>query len=159
MCAKQIKKPGDVPTTGHEWDGIQELDNPMPRWWLWTFYLTIIWSIGYCIFYPAWPLVSSATQGLWGKEAAGDTRLAVAEGHAGDGVRRGVGGGGLQLRQHVGQAVGRVLAVEQQPVEAGAGADLGGVGVGQAEPQTDLRPALGHGLLESVDGGLHAVVS
>ena len=79
MCAKQVKKPGEVPTTGHDWDGIQEYDNPMPRWWLWTFYLTIIWAIGYCIFYPAWPLVSSATQGLWGKEAAGDTRLAVAE--------------------------------------------------------------------------------
>ncbi|WP_151720283.1 cytochrome-c oxidase, cbb3-type subunit III [Gemmobacter serpentinus] len=79
MCAKQIKKPGEVPTTGHEWDGIQEFDNPMPRWWLWTFYLTIIWSIGYCIFYPAWPLVSGATQGLWGQTAAGDPRLAVAE--------------------------------------------------------------------------------
>ena len=46
MCAKQVKKPGEVGTTGHEWDGIQEFDNPMPRWWLWTFYLTIIWAIG-----------------------------------------------------------------------------------------------------------------
>lgn len=79
MCAKQLKKPGEVPTTGHEWDGIQELDNPMPRWWLWTFYLTIIWAIGYCIFYPAWPLVNQATQGLWGGTPAGNSRLAVAE--------------------------------------------------------------------------------
>jgi len=79
MCAKQVKKPGEVATTGHDWDGIQEFDNPMPRWWLWTFYLTIIWSIGYCIAYPAWPLISGATQGLWGTSAAGDTRLAVAE--------------------------------------------------------------------------------
>ena len=79
MCAKQVQKPGEVPTTGHEWDGIQEFDNPMPRWWLWTFYLTIFWAAIYVVFYPAWPLVSSATQGLWGKEAAGDTRLAVAE--------------------------------------------------------------------------------
>lgn len=78
MCAKQVKKPGEVPTTGHEWDGIREYDNPMPRWWLYTFYLCIIWAIGYTFFYPAWPLVASATQGLWGTEAAGDTRLAVA---------------------------------------------------------------------------------
>lgn len=78
MCAKQVKK-AEVPTTGHEWDGIQELDNPMPRWWLWTFYLTIIWSIGYTIYYPAWPLISGATQGITGREAAGDTRIAVAE--------------------------------------------------------------------------------
>lgn len=79
MCAKQVKKPGEVPTTGHDWDGIQEYDNPMPRWWLWTFYLTIIWAIGYCIFYPAWPLVNRATQGLWGGTPAGNARLAVAE--------------------------------------------------------------------------------
>ncbi|PRD40209.1 cytochrome-c oxidase, cbb3-type subunit III [Gemmobacter lutimaris] len=79
MCAKQVKKPGEVPTTGHEWDGIREYDNPMPRWWLWTFYLCIIWAFGYSIAYPAWPLISSATQGMLGETAAGDTRLAVAE--------------------------------------------------------------------------------
>ena len=39
-----------VGTTGHEWDGIQELNTPLPRWWLWLFYLTIVWSIGYWIF-------------------------------------------------------------------------------------------------------------
>src|SRR5437763_14960168 len=50
-------------TTGHVWDGIRELNNPLPRWWLWLFYITIIWSIGYWIVYPAWPLMSSATQG------------------------------------------------------------------------------------------------
>ncbi|ANK81675.1 cytochrome-c oxidase, cbb3-type subunit III [Minwuia thermotolerans] len=53
-------------TTGHEWDGIKELDNPMPRWWLWTFYATVIWAIGYTIAYPAWPLIDSATQGVLG---------------------------------------------------------------------------------------------
>ncbi|MDR0810608.1 MAG: cytochrome-c oxidase, cbb3-type subunit III [Gemmobacter sp.] len=79
MCAKQVKKAGEVPTTGHEWDGIQEYDNPMPRWWLWTFYLTIIWAIGYTVYYPAWPLINGATQGITGRTAAGDTRLAVAE--------------------------------------------------------------------------------
>ncbi|MCR9215371.1 MAG: cytochrome-c oxidase, cbb3-type subunit III [Proteobacteria bacterium] len=53
-------------TTGHEWDGIKELDTPMPRWWLWTMYATIIWSIGYWIVMPAWPLVSSYTAGMIG---------------------------------------------------------------------------------------------
>lgn len=55
-----------VETTGHEWDGIKELNNPLPRWWLWCFYLTIIWAIGYTIAFPAWPLISEATPGLLG---------------------------------------------------------------------------------------------
>jgi len=53
-------------TTGHSWDGIQEYNNPLPRWWLWTFYITCIWGIGYTIAYPAWPLVKGATTGLLG---------------------------------------------------------------------------------------------
>ena len=53
-------------TTGHEWDGIKELNTPLPRWWVISFYLTIIWSIGYWIVYPAWPLISSHTTGLLG---------------------------------------------------------------------------------------------
>ncbi|MFQ6551131.1 cytochrome-c oxidase, cbb3-type subunit III [Aestuariibius insulae] len=55
-----------IETTGHEWDGIRELNNPLPRWWLWCFYLTIIWGVGYTIAYPAWPLISRATGGLLG---------------------------------------------------------------------------------------------
>lgn len=53
-------------TTGHEWDGIQELNTPLPRWWLWTFYLTIIWALGYWVVYPAIPLASSYTKGVFG---------------------------------------------------------------------------------------------
>lgn len=53
-------------TTGHEWDGIQELNTPLPRWWLWLFYLTIVWSVGYWVVYPAWPLITTSTQGLFG---------------------------------------------------------------------------------------------
>ena len=52
-------------TTGHEWDGIRELNTPLPRWWLWIFYATILWSIGYWVVYPAWPLVSSFTTGAF----------------------------------------------------------------------------------------------
>ena len=62
------------------------------------------------------------------------TGIAVAEGHPCDGVGAGVGRDGLELAQDAAQAVGRVLPVDQQPVEAGTGADLGGVSVGQAHP-------------------------
>lgn len=53
-------------TTGHEWDGISELNTPLPRWWLWTFYACILWSVGYWVVYPAWPLISSSTSGVLG---------------------------------------------------------------------------------------------
>ena len=56
----------EVGNTGHEWDGIKELNNPLPRWWLWCFYLTIIWGIGYTIAYPAWPMINKATAGVLG---------------------------------------------------------------------------------------------
>lgn len=50
-------------TTGHEWDGIRELDNPLPRWWLWIFYISIVVSIVYWVLMPAWPGLSGYTQG------------------------------------------------------------------------------------------------
>ena len=59
-------KKHDVSTTGHEWDGIKEFNNPLPRWWVWTFYATIVWGIGYTIAYPAWPLINGATPGVLG---------------------------------------------------------------------------------------------
>jgi cytochrome c oxidase cbb3-type subunit 3 len=62
-------------TTGHEWDGLQELNTPLPRWWLWLFYATIVWAVGYWIVYPSWPLISNSTQGLFGWH----TRTAVVE--------------------------------------------------------------------------------
>lgn len=78
MSKKPTKTKVDPGTTGHSWDGIEEFDNPMPRWWLWTFYATIIWGIGYVIAYPAWPLINGATAGLLGystrAEVAADIR-------------------------------------------------------------------------------------
>jgi cytochrome c oxidase cbb3-type subunit 3 len=73
MCAKRVTKaPAEVPTTGHEWDGIREYDNPMPRWWVWVFYATIIWGVGYVIAYPAWPLINGATRGLLDQNTRAD---------------------------------------------------------------------------------------
>ena len=63
---EQELQAGDPNTTGHSWDGIKEFDNPMPRWWLWTFYACIVWAIGYTIAYPAWPMLKEATPGLLG---------------------------------------------------------------------------------------------
>lgn len=59
-------------TTGHEWDGIKELNAPLPKWWLYLTYATIVWSIGYWIVYPAWPLVTNYTKGLMGYSSRGD---------------------------------------------------------------------------------------
>jgi cytochrome c oxidase cbb3-type subunit 3 len=61
---KRVDEATGVETVGHEWDGIEELDNPMPRWWLWTFYATIVWALIYVILYPAWPLIDRGTEGV-----------------------------------------------------------------------------------------------
>jgi cytochrome c oxidase cbb3-type subunit III len=65
-------------TTGHQWDGIKELNTPLPRWWLITFYLTIVWSIGYWVVYPAWPLISSHTTGLFNYSTRADVGVELA---------------------------------------------------------------------------------
>ncbi len=53
-------------TTGHEWDGIRELNRPLPRWWLWTFYATIVFAVGYVVLYPGIPLIRGGTDGVLG---------------------------------------------------------------------------------------------
>ncbi len=75
---QRIDEPTGTQTVGHEWDGIEELDTPMPRWWLWTLYATIIWGIVYVILYPAWPLVNSATEGVLGWSSRGDLQQELA---------------------------------------------------------------------------------
>lgn len=66
MSKPSKKFDNDPSTTGHSWDGIEEFNNPLPRWWLWTFYACIIWGIGYTIAYPAWPGIKGATAGVLG---------------------------------------------------------------------------------------------
>ena len=66
MAEKRIDAVTGTQTVGHEWDGIEELDTPMPRWWLWSLYATIVFAIGYMVLYPAWPLIDRATSGVWG---------------------------------------------------------------------------------------------
>ena len=73
MAKQPVKK--EVETTGHSWDGIEEFNNPLPRWWVWIFYATIVWGIWYSVAYPAWPGLKGATAGYLGWS----TRAQVAE--------------------------------------------------------------------------------
>lgn len=66
MAEKRLDEATGQHTTGHAYDGIEELNTPLPRWWLWCFYATIVWGVGYTIAYPAWPMISGATAGLLG---------------------------------------------------------------------------------------------
>ncbi len=62
----QVDSVTGVATTGHEWDGISELNNPLPRWWLWIFYACIVFAVGYWVLYPSWPLITNAAGGVFG---------------------------------------------------------------------------------------------
>ena len=72
MADQHIDEVTGVETTGHEWDGIRELNNPLPRWWVIVFYACIVWALAYTIFYPAWPLIHGATPGLLGYSTRGE---------------------------------------------------------------------------------------
>ena len=61
---KEIDQVSGVETTGHEWDGLKELNNPLPKWWLYMFYGSIVWSVIYWVLMPSWPLVNGYTKGL-----------------------------------------------------------------------------------------------
>ncbi|MCR9256785.1 MAG: cytochrome-c oxidase, cbb3-type subunit III [Alphaproteobacteria bacterium] len=79
---KDIDELSGIDTTGHSWDGIKELNNPLPRWWVYCFYITIVWAIGYCIFYPAIPLINSATPGVLGFSTRANVEQAMVDAKA-----------------------------------------------------------------------------
>jgi len=70
-------------TTGHEWDGIKELNRPLPKWWLWVLYVCVAWSVVYWLLFPAWPLGTFHTGGLLGYSARTDLDSALAEARKG----------------------------------------------------------------------------
>jgi cytochrome c oxidase cbb3-type subunit 3 len=53
-------------TTGHEWDGVKELNTPLPTWWVYTFWATIVFAAVYCVLYPSWPWLNGHTSGFLG---------------------------------------------------------------------------------------------
>lgn len=67
-----------VDTTGHEWDGIKELDNPLPRWWLLVFYTCVAWAVVWWILYPSWPGISGYTKGLLGSNQRAEVEQRIA---------------------------------------------------------------------------------
>ena len=75
MAKKPEKKAPE--TTGHSWDGIEEYNNPLPRWWLWTFYVTIVWGILYAIAYPSFPMIHRSLPGLLGWSSRGDVETDI----------------------------------------------------------------------------------
>jgi cytochrome c oxidase cbb3-type subunit III len=80
---KRFDEATQTHTVGHEWDGIEELDTPMPRWWLWTLYATIVFAIGYVIVYPALPMLERATTGTLGWSSRGDLAREMANAEQG----------------------------------------------------------------------------
>jgi len=132
---REVDEATQTETTGHEWDGIKELDTPMPRWWLWTFYATIVWGVGYMIMMPAWPLINGATPGLLGYSSRANVTAELGQVAAGNAplnsrlieadlnaiaddpelLRFATAGGGAVFRNHCSQCHG-----------AGGGGALGG---------------------------------
>ncbi|MFU7529321.1 cytochrome-c oxidase, cbb3-type subunit III [Qipengyuania sp. ASV99] len=119
---------------GHEWDGIKELNTPLPRWWLWTFYACIAWSLVYVVLYPAWPMVEQATEGTLGwssrRELADDIaavetaraqtyqRIAATDitalGQDADLLGQAIAGGAAAFKQHCVQCHGAGAAGYEQ---------------------------------------------
>src|SRR5918995_1567651 len=66
MASKKSARVAEGDSTGHKWEGITELNKPLPKWWLYVLYATIVWAVGYWLLMPAWPLVSSYTKGWLG---------------------------------------------------------------------------------------------
>jgi cytochrome c oxidase cbb3-type subunit 3 len=79
MAKRETDPVPGTQTTGHAWDGIEELNTPLPRWWLWTFYATIVWAFAYWIFYPAWPTISGYTTGVLGYTDRGQVAVDLAD--------------------------------------------------------------------------------
>ena len=73
--SEDIDSVSGTATTGHQWDDIKELNTPLPRWWVITFYLCIIWAVGYWFVYPAWPLLTGNTTGFLGYSSRADVAV------------------------------------------------------------------------------------
>ncbi|MFC2953649.1 cytochrome-c oxidase, cbb3-type subunit III [Marinicaulis aureus] len=79
MSDKEIDETTGVETTGHSWDDIRELNNPLPRWWLIVWYISIVWAIGYWVVMPSWPGITGYLKGTRNHSERANVEVAVAE--------------------------------------------------------------------------------
>jgi cytochrome c oxidase cbb3-type subunit 3 len=82
MAHHDIDEHSGVSTTGHDWDGLKELNNPLPKWWLYIFYACIVWAVGYWVLYPAWPGLTGYSHGILGQSNRDDALADVAAANA-----------------------------------------------------------------------------
>lgn len=83
--SSEIDAHSGVETTGHEWDGIKELNNPLPRWWLWIFWASVVFAVVYWVLMPAWPALPGMqgnTPGIQGQSDRADVAGEIATMHA-----------------------------------------------------------------------------
>ena len=75
LWTQSATTPGKGDTTGHVWDeNLEEYNNPLPKWWMWLFYITVIFSLVYCVLYPTLGsyqgVLGWSSDGQWAKEKA-----------------------------------------------------------------------------------------
>lgn len=104
MADKDIDPPTGVETTGHEWDGIKELNNPLPRWWVIIFWASVLWSVVYWVLMPSWPGITGHFAGVRGHTERANVAAAI---EALDAER------GLQMRQMM--TIKSISDVERDP--------------------------------------------
>ena len=115
MPERERDGPTGTETTGHEWDGIKELDTPLPRWWLWTWIASMAVAVVYWVLMPAWPGISGYTHGILGQS---DRRQVVRELH------------GLATQRQAGER--RLRAASLQQIEASPDLQAYAMQVGQS---------------------------
>lgn len=71
----ESKPSTDSPKTmGHEWDGIAEYNNPLPRWWVIVFMVTVVWAVGYAVLMPSFPAAKEYFAGMLGYSSRASLR-------------------------------------------------------------------------------------
>lgn len=78
MSEKDIDEHTGIETTGHSWDGIKELNNPLPRWWVILFWVSIIWSVFYWVLMPSWPGITGHLKGVRNHSERENVEVAMA---------------------------------------------------------------------------------
>ncbi|MEO1242589.1 MAG: cytochrome-c oxidase, cbb3-type subunit III [Pseudomonadota bacterium] len=78
MSEKDIDEHTGIETTGHSWDGIKELNNPLPRWWVILFWVSIVWSVFYWVLMPSWPGITGHLKGVRNHSERENVEVAMA---------------------------------------------------------------------------------